>query len=42
MHPEPFIKDPIERIRYLKLFNTALEIDSLQEIHLSKQQAIHG
>ena len=42
MHPEPFIKDPIERIRYVKLFNTALEIDSLQEIHLSKQQAIHG
>jgi|SaaInlStandDraft_1057018.scaffolds.fasta_scaffold08498_3 hypothetical protein len=36
MHPEPFVKDPIEGIRYVKLFNRALEIDSLREIHLSK------
>ena len=36
IYPEPFIKDPNEGLRYVKLFNTALEIDSLQEIHLSK------
>ncbi len=36
MHPEPFVKDPIEGVRYVKLFNRALEIDSLREINLSK------
>lgn len=33
VHPEPFVKDPSERLQYMELFNRALEIDSLQEIH---------
>ena len=36
IYPEPFVKDPSERLQYMKLFNRALEIDSLQELHLTK------
>ena len=36
IHPEPFVKDPSERLQYMKLFNRALEIDSLQELHSIK------
>ena len=36
IHPEPFVKDPSERHQYLKLFKTALKINSIQEFQLIK------
>ncbi|MAJ50155.1 MAG: hypothetical protein CMB82_00870 [Flammeovirgaceae bacterium] len=36
IHPEPFVKNPSERLQYVKLFKTALEINSLQEFQLIK------
>ena len=35
-YPEPFVNDPSERVRYVKLFSMALEIDSRQDLQLSK------